>query len=168
MIITRELSIDMGHRVTNHGGKCKNLHGHRYRIEASVFSDGLVPAGEEEGMILDFGFLKEMMMKEIDGPCDHGMCLWYKDPQLSRSLGPLYQTISRAVELTGHVETSWQWGKLYVLDTVPTAENLARHWFLRLVPLVKEHLQNNGIKYGYLSKVVVWETPNCSATYHVG
>src|SRR4051812_45172843 len=77
--IAREIGIDMGHRVTFHGSKCRNLHGHRYTIQATCRGP-LFVEGEQQGMVLDFGFLKEIMMKEIDEPCDHGMALWVDDP----------------------------------------------------------------------------------------
>jgi 6-pyruvoyltetrahydropterin/6-carboxytetrahydropterin synthase len=51
--------------------------------------------------------------------------------------------------------------KLYVLDVNPTAEQLSRHWFHRLRPVVAA--QSGGL--AQLSEVVVWETPNCRATY---
>ena len=61
-LITREIGIDMAHRVTHHGSKCKNIHGHRYTIHAMV-KGPLFESGEQQGMVLDFGFLKEEMMK---------------------------------------------------------------------------------------------------------
>ena len=164
MRITREIGIDMGHRVTNHSGKCRNLHGHRYRIEANVEARGLVREGSEEGMIMDFGFLKEVMMQEIDAPCDHGMCLWYRDAELLHVLGPLRDHEIDRVQRHGFSETKWQCGKLYILREVPTAENLACHWFTRMAGPVKTHLQRNNV-LGGLHSVKVWETPNCSAVY---
>ena len=161
MRITREIGIDMGHRVTYHGSKCRNLHGHRYRIEVTL-QGRLKTDGEEEGMVMDFGFLKNLMMEEIDRPCDHGTCLWIADPELCRALGPSLRAISAMVQENGQAETMWQWGKLYVVPFVPTVENLAAHWFKRLHVGVLEHIGNNG---GSLYSVKVWETPNCSAVY---
>ncbi len=164
MRITREIGIDMGHRVTNHGGKCRNLHGHRYRIEATVEAEDVVPSGEEEGMIMDFGFLKDIMMEKIDRPCDHGMCLWYRDPELLRALGPFQRSAVEQVESYGYYETDWVWGKLCILSKVPTAENLAMYWFDRMSAQVQAHLDRNKVP-GRLYSVKVWETPNCSAIY---
>ena len=33
--LTRRIGIDMGHRVPDHGSKCRNPHGHRYEILAT-------------------------------------------------------------------------------------------------------------------------------------
>lgn len=152
----------MGHRVTRHEGKCKSLHGHRYRIEVTLEGD-LIQFGAEEGMVMDFGFIKDVMLAEIDIPCDHGMCLWAQDPLLHEFLreSALMQTVYEATD-NGHCETNWIGGKLYVLGTVPTAENLAEHWYHRLAIGIGRHLApENGTVYS----VRVWETPNCSAIY---
>ena len=55
-LISREISIDAGHRVTEHTSKCRNLHGHRYTIQAWC-SGPLFSEGEQGGMVLDFGFI---------------------------------------------------------------------------------------------------------------
>jgi len=157
--ITREIGIDMGHRVTYHGSKCRNLHGHRYTIFATC-EGPLFEEGEQEGMVLDFGFLKEEMMEVIDKPCDHGMCIWWNDPLLQTLVGSAhwqYDSNSKkdAIAITGAI------GKMYIVPFVPTAENLARHWFSLLQPRVKERTGGKAV----LKEVLVYETPNCSAAF---
>jgi 6-pyruvoyltetrahydropterin/6-carboxytetrahydropterin synthase len=161
--ITREIGIDMGHRVTNHGSKCRNLHGHRYRIIATLAGD-LVASGEQEGMVLDYGFVKKIMMDEIDARFDHGMALWIKDPLLIHELGPVRERIEDDVHLEGYAfgETGWKWGKLVVTRDVPTAENLARLWYGIISEPIAQMCDGTD---GHLYSVTVWETPNCSAIY---
>lgn len=160
--ITREIGIDAGHRVTNHHSKCSGLHGHRYVIHATV-EGTLAESGSTEGMAggMDFGFLKDEMMNTIDADCDHSMILWCKDPLVLRFVHPDF----------GLYLVSWDQGyqvvpaefssvgKLYVIGTVPTAENLAGHWFSRLAPRVKERSKEAAA----LTCLRVWETPNCYA-----
>lgn len=175
--ITREIGIDMGHRVTHHGSKCRNLHGHRYTIQVTVRGP-LFEAGEQEGMVLDYGFLKDIMMEHIDKDCDHGMCLYINDPWTYLLLpykdGSDWNALDIAVknfgfcavnepvgdkyERTRHENTG---GKFYIVPFVPTAENLARHWFERLAPIILERTNNQG----EIHSVTVFETPNCSAVY---
>lgn len=171
-LIMREIGVDMGHRVTNHGGKCRNLHGHRYRVQVFLSGEcvGDSQRGQEQGMLMDFGFLKELMMREIDRPCDHGTCLWVDDPQFRHNWimtritfgGVPYEELSDLVAKVGYAEVVWEWGKLYVLSRVPTAENLARHWFQRLDGPVDDKVGHHGVG---LHSVRVWETPNCYAEY---
>src|SRR5262245_26860983 len=117
--ITREIGIDAGHRVTWHGSKCRNLHGHRYTVQA-LGSGPLGGEGEQLGMVLDFGFLKEEMLAEIDAPCDHGMILWIDDPILrefeaSRMLDKPLAELSAQVQAQGAVLCRWCGGKLYLV-----------------------------------------------------
>lgn len=169
--ITREIGIDAGHRVTHHGSKCRNLHGHRYTIQATC-EGPLYEQGEQEGMVLDFGFLKDEMMAVIDAYCDHGMILWQDDPALQAftpedvyagegSFEEWLSAVKLAILESGYCKINGQWGKLYVVPFVPTAENLAKHWFDRLAPRVTVRTDGTA----HLTKIKVWETPNCSAEF---
>ena len=140
MLITKEIEIDLGHRVTNHKSKCSSLHGHRYKIEVGVDDKVILTEGaSDEGMVIDFGDLKEIMVSEIDSAFDHGFVIWEKD-----SLAPLIESDIRT--------------KSILVSFIPTAENLAKHWF----ELIKPKLAQRGIK---IKHVKVWETPTSTATY---
>jgi len=163
--ITREIGIDMAHRVTHHGSKCRNLHGHRYTIQATCCGQ-LAEDGEQQGMVLDFGFLKQIMMEEIDLPCDHGLCLWIQDPWVDIiARDRLFHESSIVRNGYSHVERMFDnantGGKFYIVPFVPTAENLAKHWFERMLTPVADA---SGGK-ARLSRVRVYETPNCWSDY---
>ncbi len=166
--ISREIGIDAGHRVPTHGSKCKNLHGHRYTIQAICEAGKLQDAGEQQDMALDFGFLKEEMMNEIDKPCDHGLILYWRDPLLEVLIHD-EEGFMRAIEIVQskghcHVNSDLLIGgveKIYVISGIPTAEVLAEHWFRRLEPRVSE--RSGG--HARLKAIKVWETPNCWAVY---
>lgn len=170
--ITRQIAIDAGHRIPDHGSKCRHLHGHRYVVEATCRSVNgeLQMAGEEHGMVLDFGFLKDEMMAHVDAPCDHGLILSLHDDELLSLLAP--ETLDSRTWLDRLRETVGAQGfaateetrlgqKLYVIPVPPTAECLARHWYQRLRPAVSA--RSRGI--AELVKVTVWETPNCRAEF---
>ncbi|UKJ75432.1 6-pyruvoyl trahydropterin synthase family protein [Azospirillum brasilense] len=170
--ITRQIGIDAGHRIASHASKCCHLHGHRYVVEASCRSvDGrLHDQGEQSGMVLDFGFLKEEMMDHIDTPCDHGLIVELGDADLLNLFVPpgsdvwmWREALSAEIQTNGYVATSETRlnQKLYVVPFPPTAECLARHWFERLGPAVQR--RSNGL--AELDCVTVWETPNCRADY---
>lgn len=153
----------MGHRVTNHAGKCRNLHGHRYTIQVTL-EGSVASRGEQDGMVVDFGFIKDLLMEKIDGPCDHGLCLWVMDSITSHILDAGYRVVADKVaksEHGGYQTSDPVFGKLYILNRVPTAENLAYHWYCVLaesvVELSKTRARLNGVR--------VWETPNCFADY---
>jgi 6-pyruvoyltetrahydropterin/6-carboxytetrahydropterin synthase len=168
--VTRQIAIDAGHRVMTHGSKCRHLHGHRYVIEAVCVADHLQLHGEQSDMVVDFGFLKEEMMAEIDAPCDHGFLAHIADVELLSMFRPetadfigWLADLQAMVARDGYCLTSRtrMATKLYVLDVNPTAEQLCRHWFRRLAPKVTE--RSAGL--ARLAEIIVWETPQCRASY---
>jgi 6-pyruvoyltetrahydropterin/6-carboxytetrahydropterin synthase len=165
MRISREIGIDMGHRVPDHRSKCKNLHGHRYRVIATV-QGSLHEEGEQTGMVVDYGFLKQIMMETVDAWFDHGMALWVQDPLLLHELGSPVGYVREKTAKFGWciipADAGWRWGKLVVMHDVPTAENLAKLWYKMMAPGVNQMLHDSDDR---LYSVTVWETPNCSATY---
>lgn len=170
--ITRQIAIDAGHRISDHGSKCRHLHGHRYVVEATCrsVSGELQTAGEESGMVLDFGFLKDEMMAHVDAPCDHGLILSLHDIELLSLLAPerlstetWLEHLRDTVKAQGFAATEETrlCQKLYVIPVPPTAECLARHWYERLRPAVLG--RSRGL--AELVNVTVWETPNCRAEF---
>lgn len=146
MFITKEIELDMGHCVTNHNSKCKHLHGHRYRIIASVDGEPVTtPGASDEGMVIDFSDLKKVMMDVLDAPFDHAFCIWRVDVR-----APMLEE--------AHRKWNNDLNKFHLLDFVPTAENLAKYWFELLDAALIEH----NIK---LQKLEVFETPTSSAIY---
>jgi 6-pyruvoyltetrahydropterin/6-carboxytetrahydropterin synthase len=160
-VISREIGIDAGHRVPGHESKCRHLHGHRYRIVMHASAPRLQTKGAEEGMIKDFSFLKTIMMDKIDALFDHGLILKRDDP-LIEVLLPGYKpppsqdvpTICHAFYYVVNDVTL----KVVLMPTTPTAENLAKLFYTLCSKPVKE----NGAQ---ITKVDVWETPNCVASY---
>jgi 6-pyruvoyltetrahydropterin/6-carboxytetrahydropterin synthase len=160
--ITREIEIDAGHRIPNHKSACRSFHGHRYKIQATVSGEICVEEGSsEEGMVVDFGFLKELMMHDIHGIHDHGMMLWVKDIALPRKLTTSGIVLSNTSDktLNSFVMHDDLMGKLIIMNFIPTAENLARYFFALLSSSIKE----KGLE---LTNVRVYETPNCWADYN--
>lgn len=144
MLITKTIEIDMGHRVPNHKSKCRNLHGHRYKVEVGVDDKVVTDAGaSDEGMVIDFGDLKKIMTDYLDFTFDHGLMLWDKDPLLYT-----LQDDEVGKDL-----------KIIKVNFVPTAENLAKYWYDDL----KQLLLLKSIK---ISNVKIWETPTSTAEYY--
>ncbi len=162
--ITRQIEIDTAHRIPDHRSKCQSIHGHRYRILATCRGP-LYTEGEQKGMVLDFSFLKVFMMEEIHRFCDHGTILSIDDPYTLHFLREGEQ--DRKVARTALSRKLWayfvngKFGKIYLIEKVPTAENLAEHWFMRLGAEIRA-LHGPQIE---LISVKVYETPNCFAEY---
>ena len=57
MKVTKEVTFDSAHMLSNYQGKCENLHGHTYKLQVSVDAP-LHSEGNEECMVMDFNNLK--------------------------------------------------------------------------------------------------------------
>jgi len=74
--VTREIDFCYGHRLINHPGKCRHLHGHNGRVQVVLFSDQL----NAQGMVRDFEEIKTVVESWIDEHLDHKMILCKTDP----------------------------------------------------------------------------------------
>lgn len=74
--VGREIHFSYGHRILNHTGKCKRLHGHNGRACIEMAADKL----DSMGMVVDFYKIRETIGKWIDETLDHRMILWKEDP----------------------------------------------------------------------------------------
>ena len=66
MIITKIFTFDAAHCLSWHQGKCKNLHGHTYKLEISIMG-----SLDNNGVVMDFGDLKNIVNKKIIKKYDH-------------------------------------------------------------------------------------------------
>jgi len=147
MLLTKEIEIDMAHRLPFHKSKCRNLHWHRYKIEATVeweVSD--VKFSSDFGMIIDYWDLKQVLLKYIDTPFDH-WAVFYKDDVYKEKLLEMIELWDQNPD------------KIHFVDFMPTAENLCKYWFEIIEqPLIKDF-------WITLKQLKVWETPTSTAIY---
>lgn len=66
VLVSKEFTFDAAHHLHCYEGKCKNLHGHTYKVIVGV--SGLV---NEIGLVVDFGDIKKMWKEEIEIYLDH-------------------------------------------------------------------------------------------------
>lgn len=67
MIVSRAVTFDAAHLLPYYEGKCKNLHGHTWKVEVAV--EGRIM--EEHGLVVDFSRLKQWMEDNIVMEYDH-------------------------------------------------------------------------------------------------
>jgi 6-pyruvoyltetrahydropterin/6-carboxytetrahydropterin synthase len=141
MDITRRVEFDAGHRIPAHNSKCRNLHGHRYVLEATISGPLITDSVSEEGMVKDFGDLKRVMMEEIHANWDHAFLAWEEDE------------VAQAAELADE-NLKYVW-----FSFVPTVENLAMVAFNLLAARIDRLWGGEPV----LKSVRLYETPNCWA-----
>ena len=67
MILRKEYGFEAAHFIYNPPGKCRNLHGHSYKLFVSL--EGTV--NPETGMIIDFDDLSKVVNEKITQRLDH-------------------------------------------------------------------------------------------------
>lgn len=135
LTITRTFEIDAGHRLMKHESKCKNLHGHRYRVELTVAAEQ-EGALDEVGRIIDFGVIKDVFGGWLNETYDHGFIVEEGDPILPALDGTKY----------------------IVLGCPPSIENLVRIWHDGATTVLRVH----GVRVVHTR---AWETEKCYADY---
>ena len=61
-----KVKFDAAHNLPHYKGKCKNLHGHTWFVEAFFIFEQLQGVGHNRGMCEDFGILKTRLKKIVD------------------------------------------------------------------------------------------------------
>lgn len=132
---TRRIEFDAAHRVMGHEGKCRNLHGHRYMLEASFVAERL----DSLGRVVDFSVIKERLGGWVDANWDHATILFKKDDRLGGAIEAV----------TGQ--------RIYYLAENPTAENMAAYILRDICPALFAGSDVACVR------VRLYETPNCYA-----
>jgi 6-pyruvoyltetrahydropterin/6-carboxytetrahydropterin synthase len=117
--LTRVFCFDMAHALLNYHGKCKNIHGHTYKLEVTVkgtlCNDDNSP---KKGMLIDFSDFKKLIQDEIITKWDHALMIHENsDTALLVALKNNYEKV---------ITTSFQ----------PTTENM----ICQLVAIIKKIL----------------------------
>ncbi len=70
--ITKKFSFETGHALYGYDGKCKNVHGHSYKLNVTVIGTPISDQNHVKfGMVIDFTDLKKIIKEEIVDVFDH-------------------------------------------------------------------------------------------------
>ena len=133
--VSTEGSFDAAHFLKDYQGKCKNIHGHRWRVVVQVSATSLLEDKQNQGMVADFKDVKKAL-NQLLNTFDH--TLIYEKDSLKPALKKLLQEEDFALR-----EVPFR----------PTAENFSRFFYEEL----KKSMN--------VTQVSVYETPNNCATY---
>lgn len=76
MRIAKEFNWEMGHRLPEHFGKCKNIHGHSYKMLVEIEGDVM-----ENGMVMDYYHLKDAIEPLVE-KLDHAFLTYEGDKEV--------------------------------------------------------------------------------------
>ena len=112
----------MAHMLHAYEGPCRNIHGHSYILEVTLAGEPLNQPGDpRDGMIMDFGELKNMVKEHIISRFDHAL-------MINKLVPPGQQKV--LAELSEN---------LLVVDFQPTTENIAAN----IAGIMQEHLPSD-------------------------
>ncbi len=117
MKISKEFKWEMGHRLPFHSGKCKNIHGHTYKMRVEIEGDL-----DENGMVIDYYDVSEIISPIVD-ELDHSFMVIETDKEIIDFLDKLKS-------------------KKVVVPFETTAENITLH----MLEKIKERITSDRIK----------------------
>lgn len=81
--ITKQFSFETGHALYGYDGKCKNVHGHSYKLSVTVIGRPITDTTNVKyGMVIDFGDLKKIVREEIVDIFDHATVFNQNTPHI--------------------------------------------------------------------------------------
>lgn len=144
--ITKEFTWCMAHMLANHAGKCRNIHGHTYKMQVEITKKegGVVraPGQTDHGMVLEFNDLKTIVNECIIDRLDHAFLYW------TESTDPMEHEIAEILKKYDR--------KMVEINYRPTAEEMAINFRDQLNKEIEKHAVQ-------VSSLIVWESPTSFA-----
>ena len=105
--VSKIFDFETAHALWGYDGKCKNIHGHSYKLTVSVAGDRISdPSSTKLGMIIDFTDLKIIVKEQIVDIYDHCLLVNGNTPHKS------------------YAEVEHGFSKIMLCDFQPTCENM--------------------------------------------
>ncbi|MDO1502066.1 6-carboxytetrahydropterin synthase [Winogradskyella maritima] len=121
--ITKQFSFETGHALYGYDGKCKNVHGHSYRLDVTVIGTPINDITNVKfGMVIDFGDLKKIVKQEIVDVFDHATVFNKNTPHVQ---------LAKELQDRGH--------NVLLVDYQPTSEMMV----IDFAKKIKKHLPAN-------------------------
>ena len=105
--VTKIFDFETAHALWGYDGKCRNIHGHSYKLTVSITGDIIDDVKEvKNGMIIDFGDLKKIIKSAVVEDFDHALLVNGKTPHAK------------------YAEVESGFSKIMLCDYQPTCENM--------------------------------------------
>ena len=128
--ITKQFNFETGHALYGYDGKCRNVHGHSYKLSVTVIGRPITDASHVKlGMVIDFGDLKKIVKEDIVDVFDHATVFNKNTPH-----------VELAKELTdrGH--------NVILADYQPTSENMVIDFAAKIKSRLPENISLFSLK----------------------
>ncbi|MFC4076324.1 6-carboxytetrahydropterin synthase QueD [Salinithrix halophila] len=124
--VTKEFTFDAAHHLHCYEGKCKNLHGHTYRLVVTIsgYVDGV-------GIAVDFTDIKRMYKEEIEARLDHrylNEVLPNMNTSAENMIVWIWEQLDARLEREGLKERGHRLEELVLYETPTSRATMRREW----------------------------------------
>ena len=129
--ITKQFSFETGHALYGYDGKCKNVHGHSYRLDVTVIGSPITDSSNVKyGMVIDFSDLKKIAKEEIVDVFDHATVFNKNTPHVE---------LARELKSRGH--------NVLLVDYQPTSEMMVIDFAEKIKSRLPENIKLHSLKF---------------------
>lgn len=123
--ITKQFNFETGHALYGYDGKCRNVHGHSYKLSVTVIGKPIADTNHVKyGMVIDFSDLKKIVQEEIVLKFDHATVFNQNTPHIE---------LARELEQRDH--------HVILVDYQPTSENMVIDFAQRIKSRLPENIK---------------------------
>lgn len=128
--ITKQFNFETGHALYGYDGKCKNVHGHSYKLSVTVTGEPISDDSNVKfGMVIDFGDLKKIVKEEIVDLFDHATVFNKNTPHVE---------LAKELQDRGH--------HVLLVDYQPTSEMMVIDFAKKIKARLPENIELFAVK----------------------
>ena len=128
--ITKQFSFETGHALYGYDGKCRNVHGHSYKLHVTVIGNPITDNTHVKfGMVIDFSDLKKIVKTKIVDVFDHATVFNKNTPHLE---------LAKELEDRGH--------NILLVDYQPTSEMMIIDFAEMIKTELPSHIKLHSLK----------------------
>ena len=128
--ITKQFSFETGHALYGYDGKCKNVHGHSYKLSVTVIGTPITDTTNVKyGMVIDFSDLKKIVREEIVDLFDHATVFNQNTPHVE---------LAKELKSRGH--------HVILVNYQPTSENMVIDFAKKINDRLPSSIQLHSLK----------------------
>ena len=139
--ITKQFSFETGHALYGYDGKCRNIHGHSYKLSVTVNGTPINDTDNVKyGMVIDFSDLKKIVKEEIVNEFDHATVFNKNTPHVE---------LAKELKDRGH--------HVLLVDYQPTSEMMVIDFAQKIINRLPNNIRLHSLK--------LQETATCYAEW---
>jgi len=128
--ITKQFTFETGHALFGYDGKCRNVHGHSYKLSVTVIGKPITDTDHVKlGMVIDFGDLKKIVKEEIVNQFDHATVFNKNTPHVE---------LAKELSDRGH--------KVILAEYQPTSENMVIDFASKIKARLPKNISLHSLK----------------------